>query len=199
VNADVKPASRSRSSHPQGGTLSEILDAAEIEFERHGFARVTMSDIASAAGVSRPTVYRAFGDRTRLIDAIVERRASRIASKLDHRLESTSKFVDRLVEGTCLIIEAGRSDELIGQLLRSGGGRYSDDDLPIDFLARVWGPVFEQARSTGELRSDLRDEEALRWLGLVTVGFIRWPVCRGGDDGERSRLLREYLLPGFEA
>jgi AcrR family transcriptional regulator len=158
-----------------------------------------MSDIASAAGISRPTLYRAFGDRTSLIEAIVTRRAGRIAGKLDHRFGSTSKFVDRLVEGISLIIEAGRSDELIGQLLRSRDGRYSGDDLPIEFLACVWEPVFEQARSTGELRSDLRDEEALRWIGLVTVGFIRWPPCAGDDDGERSRLLREYLLPGFVA
>ncbi len=38
--------------------LDQILDAAYASFTRHGVKRTTMDDIASAAGMSRPSVYQ---------------------------------------------------------------------------------------------------------------------------------------------
>ena len=40
-----------------------ILDAAVIEFERHGFRRVALDDLARRAGISRMTIYRRFANR----------------------------------------------------------------------------------------------------------------------------------------
>jgi len=41
-------------------TLEAILDAAVVEFERHGFRRVALDDVARRARVSRTTIYRQF-------------------------------------------------------------------------------------------------------------------------------------------
>ena len=41
-----------------------ILDAALVEFERHGIRRVALDDVARRAGVSRTTIYRRFANRT---------------------------------------------------------------------------------------------------------------------------------------
>jgi AcrR family transcriptional regulator len=51
-----------------------ILDAAVAEFERHGFRRVALDDVARRAGVSRTTIYRRFANRDELVAAVVERR-----------------------------------------------------------------------------------------------------------------------------
>ena len=50
-----------------------ILDAAVIEFERHGFRRVALDDVARRAGVSRTTIYRRFANRDELVAAVIER------------------------------------------------------------------------------------------------------------------------------
>lgn len=50
-----------------------ILDAAERQFLGAGYASTTMSAIASAAGVSAETVYKAFGGKAGLVQAIYER------------------------------------------------------------------------------------------------------------------------------
>ena len=40
-----------------------ILDAALVEFDRHGIRRVALDDVARRAGVSRTTIYRRFANR----------------------------------------------------------------------------------------------------------------------------------------
>lgn len=50
-----------------------ILDAAVVEFERHGFRRVALDDVARRAGVSRMTIYRRFANRDELVTAVIDR------------------------------------------------------------------------------------------------------------------------------
>ena len=50
-----------------------ILDAAVIEFERHGFRRVALDDVARRAGISRMTIYRRFANRDELVTAVIDR------------------------------------------------------------------------------------------------------------------------------
>src|SRR3954467_8489546 len=50
-----------------------ILDAALIEFERQGFQRVALDDVARRAGVSRTTIYRRFANKDELVAAVGER------------------------------------------------------------------------------------------------------------------------------
>ncbi|PGH47498.1 TetR/AcrR family transcriptional regulator [Streptomyces sp. Ru87] len=53
-----------------------VLDAAEALFTRSGPAGVSMSSVAAAAGVGKGTVFRAFTDRTGLLQALAERRSA---------------------------------------------------------------------------------------------------------------------------
>jgi AcrR family transcriptional regulator len=57
----------------------QIIDAATGVFLRYGYARTTMSDIAQAVGLTRPTLYVAFSDKERIFTAVVEKM---IADKL---------------------------------------------------------------------------------------------------------------------
>jgi AcrR family transcriptional regulator len=59
-------ATRSRTPYPQAARelLRETLfGAARDELERRAWSEITMSDIAAAAGVSRQTLYKEFGNR----------------------------------------------------------------------------------------------------------------------------------------
>lgn len=50
-----------------------ILTAAMEVFANYGFKKTTVGDIIRAAGVSRATVYKHFGDKDEIFDAVVER------------------------------------------------------------------------------------------------------------------------------
>ncbi|MEU6061899.1 helix-turn-helix domain-containing protein [Streptomyces sp. NPDC047097] len=53
-----------------------VLDAAEALFARGGADGVSMNAVAEAAGVGKGTVFRAFTDRTGLLQALAERRSA---------------------------------------------------------------------------------------------------------------------------
>ncbi len=55
------------------GTRQRILDEARKLFTARGVDKVTISDIASGAGVSTPTLYALFQSKTGVLRAVVER------------------------------------------------------------------------------------------------------------------------------
>jgi AcrR family transcriptional regulator len=52
-------------------TRQDVLDAAREQFLAHGYARVTMSDIATAARTSVKTVYASVGTKTDVLHALL--------------------------------------------------------------------------------------------------------------------------------
>lgn len=55
------------------GTRQRILDVAKELFTARGVEKVTISEIASVAGVSAPTLYALFQSKTGILKAVVER------------------------------------------------------------------------------------------------------------------------------
>lgn len=53
------------------GPKARILAAASAELKRHGVRKFTVVDVARAAGMTHPNIYRYFTSKTALIDALV--------------------------------------------------------------------------------------------------------------------------------
>ncbi|TDD66963.1 TetR/AcrR family transcriptional regulator [Actinomadura darangshiensis] len=60
-----------------------VLSAAAELFDREDVQDVSMSDIAAAAGVGKGTVFRRFGDRTALIEAVLQPRVSALREAVE--------------------------------------------------------------------------------------------------------------------
>ncbi|BBX17419.1 TetR family transcriptional regulator [Mycolicibacterium duvalii] len=56
---------------PDNPTRARILAATAEVLGRNGTAKLSLSDVAAQAGVSRPTLYRYFADKRELLDAFV--------------------------------------------------------------------------------------------------------------------------------
>jgi AcrR family transcriptional regulator len=79
-------ATSSRTPYPQAARelLRETLfGAARDELERHAWSEITMSDIAAAAGVSRQTLYKEFGNRNEFGLAFVIHEGERFLDAVD--------------------------------------------------------------------------------------------------------------------
>lgn len=75
MTSPVKPRRRYDSSRRQEQarrTRAAVVDAAHELFLEGGFAATTMSQVASAAGVSVQTVYKAFPNKARLAKAVFD-------------------------------------------------------------------------------------------------------------------------------
>jgi AcrR family transcriptional regulator len=57
---------------PRAQREQQVLDIAHARFAAHGYAAVTMEDVAADAGVTKPLLYAYFGNKERLYLACME-------------------------------------------------------------------------------------------------------------------------------
>jgi TetR/AcrR family transcriptional regulator, repressor of the ameABC operon len=71
--------------HPSTDTRAEILDEAERQLQSVGFEALTMGSIAKALGMSPANVFKNFGNKSGLVDAVV----LRLLMDIDRSLDTT--------------------------------------------------------------------------------------------------------------
>jgi AcrR family transcriptional regulator len=121
----------SRGSGSDHGDLADrILDAAQRLVFRTGARRMSLSDVATLSGVSRPTIYRYFTSKEELIDALGKRERRRLDAAMDEatagvvgvaRLEAAvdviAAFVEAQPPGRLLDLEPAFAHEQMAQAL----------------------------------------------------------------------------------
>lgn len=73
----------------------ELLASAEAAVRRHG-AAVTMTQMAAEAGITKPVLYRHFGSKGGLYEAIARHHVDQVAGAIDRGLAATGSPRDRL-------------------------------------------------------------------------------------------------------
>ena len=99
-----------------------ILDAAVVEFERHGFRRVALDDVARRAGVSRTTIYRRFANKDELVGAVIERENVRLFADIAAELTRAAPQSNYYVEAFTLSILKFRSHRVLHQMITDEPG-----------------------------------------------------------------------------
>jgi AcrR family transcriptional regulator len=96
-----------QSGSPQADLAERILDAARQLMLSMGARRLSLSDVATLAGVSRPTIYRYFASKEDLIDALGTHERRRFDAAMEQamsgvtgiaRLEAAVDLVATFVE-----------------------------------------------------------------------------------------------------
>lgn len=189
---------------------AEILDAARDLFSRKGFEAARMDEVAAAAGVTKPAVYRYFAGKDRLIEALLEQDLAIPWRRLAAWIETQDGPIETLVEGF-----ADRVGELQNSGLTRGylilaldeSGRRPEIAAFIrdQILApgmMVLAKAFFQAVERGELAGGHDPQYMARMFfapflqtSLGTVGYAL-PV---GDEEEQRRYRRFHTAAFLKA
>jgi len=176
----------------------EILDAARDLFARKGFEAARMDEVAAAAGVTKPAVYRYFPGKDRLILALLEEDMAVPFRALAAWTDSHEGPIADLVEGFSDRVGALQTGGLMrGYLVLAldGAGRQPEiaDFIRNQILApglMVLAKAFHQAMERGELAPGHDPAFMARTFfapflqtSLGTVGYAL-PL---GDVAERER------------
>lgn len=95
-----------------------LLDAARDELERRGWAQITMGDIATAAGISRQTLYKEFGSRDEFTQAFVMREVGRFLEAVEGAVkEHLDNPATALSAAFDVFLTAAAEDPLVRALL----------------------------------------------------------------------------------
>ena len=77
-------------------TTEAILEAALATFGAKGFKATSLSQVAVAAKVSRPTLYARYPDKTQLFRAVIEREYADALAAVNEAAKSSGSFEDVL-------------------------------------------------------------------------------------------------------
>lgn len=188
---------------------------------RYGVA-ASMGDVASEAGLSRGSVYRHFGDRDALVQAVLTRAADRflatVAAEVDRRRTLAGQFAAAITvvaaraEAAGAVGAVGAPGAVDAADLVAGGPGPGRRTTPHDLVARpdsvamaerwlaFWVPRVDAARARGELRPDVEGRAAAEWLTRVLLSFVVVPAL--AVDPADPRALRRFvdrLLHGLAA
>jgi AcrR family transcriptional regulator len=186
---------------PDDATSERILDAALALAAASGIQHLTMDEIATRAGVGRMTVYRRFGDKDRLLEALAVREGRRCIAELDAASDPTAPISEQAADGLVTSLRIAREHPLLNRLARV------EPETVLAALTQNRGAVFAMARSflAGRLRESQRagvvgdvdvDEAAELFVRLAFSFVLIQESVLPLDDPERLReLARTRLAP----
>jgi AcrR family transcriptional regulator len=100
-----------------GAGNEAILDAALVEFDRHGIRKVALEDVARRAGVSRTTIYRRFANRDDLVAAVMERENARLFADIAEELKTARPQSNVYVEAFTSAIMRTRRHRVLNRII----------------------------------------------------------------------------------
>jgi AcrR family transcriptional regulator len=103
---------------PDDATAERALDAALALAAASGLRHVTMDAVAERAGVGRMTVYRRFGSRQALVDALAVRECRRCLARLADAVDPADPVIDRAASLFAAVLELCDEHPLLARLAR---------------------------------------------------------------------------------
>lgn len=179
-----------------------LVDAAVRAIRELG-PGVSMDEMARAAGITKPILYRHFGDRAGLCRAIAEDKAEQLWRRLAPRLDPARPATRAGLEGALDTYLAFCDEDeavhrfLVAQRGRAGGGASSE---PGDFGGRIAGLVVEGIRRRlAEAGADVSAAEpwAHGMVGMVTEAATWWLATRRITRGQLRDHLMTLIWNGF--
>ncbi len=173
----------------------QLLDAALVTFARYGFRRTAMDDIATAAGVSRPSLYQHFAGKDDVFRALSQRihdralDASRAAARQDAALADRLRAV--LAPKLDLVLDLAHTSPHAAELLDEndricGAVEQEFRKRLLDLLISV----FRAAARRGEVDLAGRGLTAADAAALAVDGVLGVERDPAGADVQRRRLTQ---------
>jgi AcrR family transcriptional regulator len=186
---------------PADPTSERILDAALELVGASGLRHLTMDDVAARAGVGRMTVYRRFGDRDRLVDALATRESRRCLAEIDATVDPGAPIDEQIAQGFLTSLRLVRDHPVLARFARhepaTALGALNQDGAAIFAISRAFvAERIRDAQARG-IVGDLDPEVAAEILIRLGFSFLLMPATAlpVEDDEELRRIARELIAP----
>ncbi len=180
--------------------VEKVLDSALCLFWRKGYEGTSYADLTEAAGIERPALYSAFGNKEALFRKALDRYSERyldylpVALKLPTSREVAAHILYKAIELNT------RFPDHTGCLGINGAMAGSDETEPvrqalIDFRAAGQADIqerFERAKAEGDLPETASPETLAAFILAMTHGMA--VQAKAGFSGEMLNAIADQAL-----
>ena len=193
------PQSKKAAEAPPGAkdTAAKIVEGARQCFERFGFEKTTMEDIAQAAQISRPTIYKYFPGKAEIVDHIGFGELERIQEIVRKRITWQDSFAELVTEVIVASILVARENQYIRRFVEEleVTAHSVSPTSPYQIQARArWDSVLNRARSSGELASDLDLGDVVNWISHNQVMLLKTIDQIDADESRLRFIVRRFVV-----
>jgi len=161
-----------------------LFDAAGELLRHRGWSDLTMADVATAAGVSRQTLYKEFGSRPAFAQAYILREADRFLGAVEEAVRVNSDDPKAAVTAAFEVFLAAAAEQPLVKAIVAGDG----GDGLLNLVTNQAGPVLSQAtaRLTACLKTTWPDiaETDLRF---VAENLVRLAVSHAASPSAQPQ------------
>jgi AcrR family transcriptional regulator len=192
--------SSGRLGRPRSFDIEGALDRALRVFWRKGYEGASLSDLTKAVGVSRPSLYAAFGDKEALFRKALDRYLNGPAAYTQEALkEATARaVVERLLRGAADLNTAPRNPggclTVQGALACAEAGDSIRQELAA-YRAAGEGALrrrFQRAKSEGDLPATVNPADLARYVATIVYGMA--VQAAGGASRDKLQHVVEMAL-----
>jgi len=187
---------------PDDPASERILDAALEICAASGIRGLTMDEVADRAGVGRMTVYRRFGSREHLEEALAVREARRCIAELDSTVDPGAPAADQVAQGLLTALRLIREHPLLDRMSRiepaAALAALNSEGAAVFAMSRAF--VAERIRasqSAGIVPRDLDAEHAAELLVRLSFSFllVRDSALPLDDDRRMREIAHRMVAP----
>lgn len=181
---------------------TRILDAAADLFSRRGIQRVTMEEVAKAAGVARVTIYRRFAAKDVLVEQVVRREFRRYFDQFLRDIKKARTAEERVVVGFVSSLGAIRGNSLIGGLLADEPNLLvpsliGDEGRTLGTVREFIAGQLRREQEAGTIDAGLEVDLVAEMMVRISTSFLVTPygLVDLDDDEQVAEVARRFLVP----
>ena len=179
-----------------------IIDAALKTFAMHGYKKTSISDIASAAGISKAMVFHYFGTKKELYLYLVNTCVTSISTEVVEKFdESITDLFDRILYTTKLKIDLMKKHPDVPSFIQSAYFENEDEvkkELKTIFSKEGGKPIGEKITFEGadfsKFKDDIEPKLVMNMIIWISEGYMSKIADAGETDiDELYRVFEECL------
>jgi AcrR family transcriptional regulator len=168
-----------------------ILDAAGDIFNEKGISGLSMSALASRAGMTRPTLYNYFTDVDAVIAAYGRREVDRYFKELRDQLDTEEGPAERIESFVRLMVIGYKEHAHEADWMKYVPADNSEHDRTVDPLRDLLAEILRSGIELGVFRSDIDTYQVAKILFDMTES-IHVLTHSGGDEQHLADLSVDF-------
>jgi AcrR family transcriptional regulator len=180
------------------GTRARILEVAATLLARFTVSKLTMEDVARAAGIARQTIYKHFAGKDDLLTELfvlqMEHRQYPVLRELNERPSPEALLNLFMTE-----LNLARSYALFDEVLDPGvAPRMAELVFSSEKMTAAresfWVPLLEEYEAAGVLRPGLDHRATVRWITYQEFWLLTHPTVLCDDDEALTEYIRQFVV-----